>query len=213
MILFSIVQNLISTNGLRERCQPNSILVNVLKFEFSDGIIEISQKKFINNLLIKFGMSDCKSVSTPLALAEKQKFTKFAQTDKTEFDNTTYRSLVGSLKYLALSTRPDLSQAAHILSPFLEVPKAENWIAAKHVRRYLKGTKHLNLTFRKTTSVDDNLAGYSIYNCKSTTAFVLICVIILAQLVGQVKSKIVLLHLQQRLTFTHVFQLHKNWYT
>ena len=69
--------------------------------------------------------------------------------------------LVGSLNYLALSTRPDLSQAAHALSSFLEVPKMEHWIAAKHVLRYLKGTKHLNISFRKATSVDDNLAGYS----------------------------------------------------
>ena len=33
----------------------------------------------------------------------------------------------------------------------------EHWNAAKHV----KSTKHLNLIFRKATSVDDNLAGYS----------------------------------------------------
>ena len=38
-----------------------------MKFEFSDGIVEISQVNFIDNLLIKFIMSDCKSVSTPLA--------------------------------------------------------------------------------------------------------------------------------------------------
>ena len=121
-------------------------------------------------------MSDCKSVSTPLA--EKQKFTKFAQTDKPDIDNTTYRSLVGSLNYLALSTRPDLSQAAHAFNSFLEVPKMEHWIAAKQVLRYLKGTKHLNLFFRKATSVDDNLAGYSdsdwagnIDNRKNTTGF------------------------------------------
>ena len=128
-----------------------------MKFEFSDGTIEISEEKFIDNLLIKFGMSDCKSVSTPLA--EKQKFTKFAQIDKPDIDNTTYRSMVGSLNYLALSTRPDLSQAAHALSS-------------------LRGTKHLSLTFRKATSLDDNLAGYSdsdwagnIDNRKSTTGF------------------------------------------
>ena len=54
----------------------------------------------------------------------------------------------------------------------------EHWIAAKHVPRYLKGTKHLILIFRKATSVDDNLAGYSdsdwagnIDNRKSTTGF------------------------------------------
>ena len=147
-----------------------------MKFEFSDGIIKIGQEKFIDNLLMKFGMSVCKSVSTPLA--EKQKFTNFAQTDKPDIDNTTYRSLVGSLNYLALSTRPDLSQVAHALSSFLEVPKMEHWVAAKHVARYLKGTKDFNLTFRKATSVDDNLAGYSdsdwagnIDNRKSTTGF------------------------------------------
>ena len=132
---------------------------NTLAMIWADGLIENSQEKFIDNLLIKFGMTDCKSVCTPLA--EKQKFTKFAQTDKPDIDNTNYRSLVGSLNYLALSTQPDLSQAVHALSSFLEVPKMENWIAAKHVLRYLKGTKHLILTFRKATSVDENLAGYS----------------------------------------------------
>ena len=50
--------------------------------------------------------------------------------------------------------------------------------AAKLVLKFLKGTKHLNLTFRKTPSVDDNLAGYSdsdwpvnIENRKRTTGF------------------------------------------
>ena len=121
-------------------------------------------------------MSDCKSVSTPLAA--KQKFTKFAQTDKRDIDNTTYRNLVGSLNYLALSTRPDLSQVAHALSSSLEVQNLEDCFAAKHVLKYLKGTKHLNLTFRKATSVGDNLVGYSdsdwagnIDNLKSTTSF------------------------------------------
>ena len=66
-------------------------------------------------------MSDCKSLSTPLA--EKQKFAKFAQSDKTDMDKTTYRSLVGSLNYLALSIRPDLSQVVLDLSSFLEMSK------------------------------------------------------------------------------------------
>ena len=79
------------------------------KLEFSDGVIEISQEKIIDKPLIKFGISDCKSVSTPLA--EKQKFTTFTQTDKPDIDNTTYRCLVGSFNILARSIRPDHSQA------------------------------------------------------------------------------------------------------
>ena len=75
--------------------------------EFSDGIIEISQEKLTDNLLIKFGMSDCKCVSTPIADSLN------LHTDKPDIDNTTYRSLVGSPNCLVLSTRPNLSQAGH----------------------------------------------------------------------------------------------------
>ena len=60
-------------------------------------------------------------MSTPLA--ENQKLAKFAQNDKPHIDNTTYRSIAGSLNYLPLSTRPDLSQPVHALSSFLEMPK------------------------------------------------------------------------------------------
>ena len=76
-----------------------------MKFEFSDRIVQISPEKFND----KIGMSECKSVLT--LLAEKPKFTKFAYTEKPEIDNSTYRSLVGSVNYVALSTRPDLLQA------------------------------------------------------------------------------------------------------
>ena len=90
-------------------------------FEFFNGIIEIRLEKFIHNLLKKFGMSDCKSVSTPLAV--KQKFTNFAQVDIPDIDNATYRSFVESHSYLALSTQLNLSQPVHALSSFLEVPE------------------------------------------------------------------------------------------
>ena len=92
-----------------------------LQFEFSYGMVESSQEKFIDNNLIKFEMSDCKTVSTPLA--EKEKFTKIYQIDKPDTEYTTYFSPVGRINFLALSTRPDLSHAAHVLNSFLENPK------------------------------------------------------------------------------------------
>ena len=129
------------------------------KFEFSDGICELCQKKFIGNLLIKFGMSDCKNVSTPLAKTKSSP--NLYRLIKPDMDKTTYRSLVGSLNYLALSIRPDISQAVNALSSFLEMWKMEHWTAAKHVLRFLIGTKHLNPFFRKATTVDDIFTGYS----------------------------------------------------
>ena len=58
------------------------------------------------------------------------------------------RGLVGSLNYLALSSRPDIAHASHVLSSFLEHPSKEHWMAAKRILRYLKGTKQHELVFR-----------------------------------------------------------------
>ncbi|KAH9074457.1 hypothetical protein Ae201684P_022264 [Aphanomyces euteiches] len=56
-----------------------------------------------------------------------------------------YRSLVGSLKYLAMGTRPDLAFPLQQLSQFLENPSPAHWRAAKRVLRYINGTRSRGL--------------------------------------------------------------------
>ena len=51
-----------------------------------------------------------------------------------------YRSLVGSLMYFAVCTRPDLSMAVSALSRYSLNPQMVHWEAAKRVLRYVKGT-------------------------------------------------------------------------
>ena len=51
-----------------------------------------------------------------------------------------YRSVVGSLMYLAVCTRPDLSMAVSPLSRYCQAPQREHWEAGKRVLRYVKGT-------------------------------------------------------------------------
>ena len=51
-----------------------------------------------------------------------------------------YRGVVGSLMYLAVCTRPDLSMAVSALSRYCQAPQPEHWEAAKRVLRYVKGT-------------------------------------------------------------------------
>lgn len=58
-----------------------------------------------------------------------------------------YRQLIGSLMFLAVGTRPDISFAVSKLSQFLETPTTTHWSAAKRVLRYLQGTKSLGLTY------------------------------------------------------------------
>jgi hypothetical protein len=52
-----------------------------------------------------------------------------------------YGELVGSLLYIANSTRPDISTAASVLSQFRAQPTTAHWKEALRVLRYLKDTR------------------------------------------------------------------------
>ncbi|BBN68332.1 hypothetical protein Prudu_377S000700, partial [Prunus dulcis] len=59
----------------------------------TDSCIFLHQKKYAKTLLDKFGLKDCKSVATPLAVNEK-----LSKVDGSELaDETLYRQMVGSL--------------------------------------------------------------------------------------------------------------------
>ena len=76
-----------------------------------------------------------------------------------------YASLIGSLMYAAVATRPDIAFAVNRLASFTANPTMCHWTAAKHVLRYLKGTKNIGITYSKPESSNmtsqNNFAGYS----------------------------------------------------
>ena len=57
-----------------------------------------------------------------------------------------YRQAVGSLMYLMLCTRPDLSQSVIKVSQFSTNFNNTHWTAVKCILRYVKGTKDIVLT-------------------------------------------------------------------
>ena len=115
-----------------------------MEFKQTDESIMVNQQKYINNLLEKFGMQNCKSTATPMELGLK------LEKGNTEEIEKPYQNLIGSLMYLAVATRPDISYAVSYLSQFNTCYNNLHWTAAKRVLRYLMGTKEIGLTFRKT---------------------------------------------------------------
>lgn len=81
------------------------------------GGLHLCQRKYIIDLLIKTKMHDAKPVTTPLPTSPK--LTLHGGTLLK--DLTEYRSVVGSLQYLAF-TRPDISYAVSRLSQFMHRP-------------------------------------------------------------------------------------------
>nr|AAL58228.1 putative gag-pol polyprotein [Oryza sativa Japonica Group]ABF96256.1 retrotransposon protein, putative, unclassified [Oryza sativa Japonica Group] len=120
----------------------------------SDEGIFISQRKYAENILKKFKMDNCKSVTTPLLPNEKQK----ARDGADKVDPTIYRSLVGSLLYLT-ATRPDIMFAASLLSRYMSSPSQLNFTAAKRVLRYIKGTADYGIWYKPVK--ESKLIGYT----------------------------------------------------
>jgi hypothetical protein len=94
-------------------------------------------------------MADANPVETPmvpgLQLRRPDKSTPLSPAEAQWFARTPYRSLVGSLMYLAVGTRPDIAYAVGRLSTFLDCYRPEHWDAATRVLKYLKGTRSLSL--------------------------------------------------------------------
>ena len=74
-------------------------------------------------------------------------------------ETTQYRKAIGSLNYLAVSTRPDLSFIVSLLSRVQNNPTNEAADAAKKALRYLRGTSHYGIAYHRNAS--NKLIGYS----------------------------------------------------
>ena len=82
-----------------------------------------------------------------------------APEDEEALEQQLYQSLVGSLMYLSVCTRPDLAYAVYTLARFSSKPNRSHWIAAKRVLRYLRGTANYGIAFTKSESGE--CLGYS----------------------------------------------------
>ena len=127
-----------------------------IDFEQTDGVVKMSQERFVNKVLDRFGMQDCKPRETPCE--PKLEYTENAERMQ---DLRKYREAVGSLIYLSTCTRPDISFVVSKLSQHFAEPTVEHWNTVKHVFRYLKGTMEKGLYFRRNGTEKLGLRVYS----------------------------------------------------
>ncbi|XP_044512501.1 uncharacterized mitochondrial protein AtMg00810-like [Mangifera indica] len=111
------------------------------------GGISLYQKKYVVDLLKKFGMSNCKATNTPLNVNEK--LTLDDGVKKT--DEKYFQSMVGGLMYLT-NTRPDLMFAVSLISRFMHSPSKHHLGTAKRIMRYVQGTISYGIKYEQSTS-------------------------------------------------------------
>ena len=115
----------------------------------------LHQTKYLTNLLEKYGMSDCRSISTP----QEQNKIMIPNEDE-PVDKVRYQAVIGSITYAVIATRPDLAQALGSVNRFASNPSKEHWTAVKRILRYIKGTVNHGILFGGQKENDVHLEGY-----------------------------------------------------
>ena len=138
----------------------------------NDQEISIDQEILIDDILNRYGMKECNSSDTPMEVEKK-----LVEDDEQALSNQyPYRAIIGSLNYLSTITRPDISHTVNKLARKMERPTMKDWVAAKRVLRYLKGSKGFKISYKKSKHSglilfsDSDYAGSE--DKKSTSGFI-----------------------------------------
>jgi hypothetical protein len=93
------------------------------------GLLYLSQKSYIEKVLCCFNMQNAKPVSTLLAPHFKLSAKQCAETnaDLEYMSKVPYSSVVRSLMYAMVCSRPDLSHAMSIVARYMSNPGKEHW--------------------------------------------------------------------------------------
>ena len=87
--------------------------------------LEIDQSGYLCDVLECFGMADANPHSTPLPAGAEEHLIKYDGQASTS-DIKHYQSLIGSLMYLQIGTRPDISFAVARLAQYAANPSPQH---------------------------------------------------------------------------------------
>uniref|UniRef100_A0AAV1UAX1 Integrase catalytic domain-containing protein n=1 Tax=Peronospora matthiolae TaxID=2874970 RepID=A0AAV1UAX1_9STRA len=114
-----------------------------------DGSVTLCQRRYVDDILKRFGMDDCKAVASPVDMSSR-----LVSSDATTKVDAPFREAVGALMHLTTATRPDIAFAVGYVSRFMENPQEEHWVAVKRIFRYLQGTKTHGICYKPSARID-----------------------------------------------------------
>jgi ATP-binding cassette subfamily B (MDR/TAP) protein 1 len=101
--------------------------------------ITMTQRKYIEEVLKRFNMEECKPIGTPLDV--NSKLLKLTEEEfqgiQEEIQGIPYKAAVGSLLYAMVGTRPDIAFPVNMVSQFMSRAGPSHWMAVKRIMRYL----------------------------------------------------------------------------
>jgi hypothetical protein len=124
-------------------------------------VLGLSQKAYLENVLKKFSMHACNPMPAPLVKGDK--YVSFQsirnQYEIDQMKSVLYASVVGSLMYAQVCTRPDLAFVTGMLDRYQKNPSISHWNGIKKALIYIQGTNGLMLTYERSDNLE--IVGYS----------------------------------------------------
>jgi len=128
-------------------------------------MIGLSQTAYIDKVLARFSMLGSKKRllsfihGVPLT---KEQCPKTFQ-DEEHMRDVPYASVVGSLMYTMLCTRPNICFAVGMVSRYQSNPRPTHWVVVKHILKYLRRTRDYMWSF---SNFNNNTTRNSTNHCR-----------------------------------------------
>ena len=134
---------------MKDLGEANYILEIKLLRDRKNKVLALSQASYIDKIVTRFGMENSKRGLLPFRHGIhlfKGQSSKTPE-EKELMSKKPYASVVGSLMYDMLCTRPDICYAVGVVSRYQSDPGVEHWTAVKHILKYLKRTRDYMLVY------------------------------------------------------------------
>ena len=135
------------------------------------GTIRLTQRPYWEHVINRFHLDGITPRNTPLptGITLDKDMSPKTDSERSQMDDKPYRSILGSVMWGQLATRPDLSFSISLLARFQANPGLEHWKALMHVIGYIKNTLDYGLTYSRDSDLSPHAFVDADYGgCKDT---------------------------------------------
>lgn len=143
MLIKEIKLKLMAKFKMKDKGNLRHFLGLEIYYDRKNGILRLSQSRYIQSILCRFRFEMCKPSAIPIDPKLRLEPCEYDLTGKP------YRELLGCLMYLMLGTRPDICFVLNYFSRLQDRASDMAWNHLKKVLRYLKGTSNMGLEYRR----------------------------------------------------------------
>jgi hypothetical protein len=155
-IIQEVKTQLSSKFDIKNLGAPNLILNMKIKRDRANRELGLNQRKYIKTLLQRFKMKECKPIKIHIPIGVKLSADQCLKTHEEKEDMlcVPYASVVSSLMYAIICTRPNIAHAVGVLNRDMSKPRKERWTTIKRVFKYLCGTTSYGVCYQGRSGLD-----------------------------------------------------------